>query len=875
MEGLSRDRPRRADGRGVVALLLLLGSWLPLESLNAQGVSSTRSALPATSTLVQLDLAHDTARQVLVDREQGVYLGHPTTVLLEDGRTMLCVYPRGHGKGPILMKRSTDGGRTWSERLPTPDNWATSQETPTIHRVTDPEGVKRLIVWSGLYPARLSVSEDDGEHWSPLAPVGDWGGIVVMGSVVETGVGEYRAYFHDDGRFLTEDGSAGAFHVYGVRSVDGGLNWSTPEIVAQHPTAHLCEPGVVRSPDGKRLAMLLRENSRQYNSFIVFSEDQGATWSEPRELPASLTGDRHVGRYAPDGRLVLSFRDTGRESPTQGDWVAWVGRFEDLEQGLEGEYRVRLMDNKHRWDCAYPGVEVLPDGTFVATTYGHWTEGQQPYVVSVRFQLEELDALLAAEADDAAVEEQAQLSKPNILLLLADDQGWADLGSMGLADDVHTPALDRLAERSVSFRQAYATSPICNPARAGIMTGSYTQRFGTRWYGGRGLHDERFQTVAELLTSAGYATGYVGKFHYGAYDQHVPGNRNFPLEHGFESFYGSGFGRTHYLLHNTAAEQAFQASKKLHQRTGQSLRMGPLWEGDSQVDQVGFSTELFGERARAYLDEHVAQAGGQPFFLMLSFNAVHNFTHQLPEAYLAEKGLEAGHDWDPAQEEYIDWYRRGRAPNNPEGRAHYLGQLHYLDLEVGRVLEHLDDLGLTDETLVLYLGDNGGSRPIYADNGPLRGGKYTLYEGGVRVPFMMSWPGQWPAGVVKDDMISAMDLLPTLCSVAQIAVPAHVDGLDLGPLLAGAPDAPRHDILFWDTGHESAVRRGNWKLHVALRDDHARYEMTELELGTHLYDLAADPGEQNDLSAEHPELVRELQAAWDTWHDAVQGEGAR
>ena len=122
--------------------------------------------------------------------------------------------------------------------------------------------------------------------------------------------------------------------------------------------------------------MLLRENSRKFNSFVIFSDDEGKTWTEPRELPGSLTGDRHVGKYAPDGRLFVSFRDTTHESPTKGDWVGWVGTYDDIVAGREGQYRVRLMDNTKAADCAYPGVEVLPDGTFVATTYGHWAEGQ-------------------------------------------------------------------------------------------------------------------------------------------------------------------------------------------------------------------------------------------------------------------------------------------------------------------------------------------------------------------------------------------------------------------------------------------------------------------------------------------------------------------
>ncbi|REK08289.1 MAG: exo-alpha-sialidase [Planctomycetota bacterium] len=351
---------------------------------------------PRGYSIPTIDLADEKDRQVVVDREEGQYLGHPTTCLLEDGKTMLCVYPKGHGRGAIVYKRSNDGGLTWSERLPTPENWATSLEVPTLHRVVDADGNKRIIMWSGLYPARLAVSEDDGQTWSELKPVGDWGGIVVMGSVVKLEQpGHYLALFHDDGRFFTSENrmqDPAVMTLYKTLSTDGGLTWGEPEAIFASSDVHLCEPGAVRSPDGKQLAVLLRENRRKKNSHIIFSDDEGATWTEPREVPGSQTGDRHTAVYAPDGRLFISFRDTTHESPTKGDWVAWVGRYEDLVEGREGQYRVRLKDNHKGADCAYPGVEILPDGTIVTTTYGHWEPGKKPYIVSVRLTLDEIDA---------------------------------------------------------------------------------------------------------------------------------------------------------------------------------------------------------------------------------------------------------------------------------------------------------------------------------------------------------------------------------------------------------------------------------------------------------------------------------------------------
>ncbi len=348
-----------------------------------------------------IDLDDQAYRQVVVDREAGQYLGHPTTCLLEDGKTMLCVFPKGHGRGSIVYKRSQDGGRTWSERLPTPENWSTSREVPTLHRVVDANGKKRIIMWSGLNPARLAVSDDDGSTWSPLKPVGDWGGIVVMGFVEElrTGKGHYMAMFHDDGRFFKKGGKAsGTFTLFKTFSKDGGLTWSFPEAVYQSSEVHLCEPGCIRSPDGSTLAVLLRENARRKNSHIIFSKDEGKTWTQPREVPLALTGDRHTGKYAEDGRLFISFRCRSpkrsvESRPFEGDWVGWVGTWDDLVDGGGGQYAVRLKDNKKGYDTTYPGVEVLPDDTFVLTTYGHWSQGEEPYILSVRFKLDELDAI--------------------------------------------------------------------------------------------------------------------------------------------------------------------------------------------------------------------------------------------------------------------------------------------------------------------------------------------------------------------------------------------------------------------------------------------------------------------------------------------------
>ena len=374
--------------------------------------------------------------------------------MLEDDRTIYIAYPKSHGKGAVVLRRSGDGGKTWSGRLPVPDSWASSFECPILYRTADRDGGRHLLLFSGLRPLRMSHSEDDGKTWSELAPVGDFGGVCALGSVISVGEGRYLGMFHDSGMAMghevnakytcytkgsgtdivsrytlsvkNADGSWGeekgdwihvyddvpgewkkaavcelakfegkpddVFTLYTTESEDGGLSWSYPREVFRSGDILLCEPNLIRSPDGKTLICLLRENKRVKNSHLIYSRDNGKTWSAPIELPLSVTGDRHTAKYLPDGRLFLSFRDMAKGSPTWGSWVGWVGTYEDLITQREGQYRVLFKRTVNGiFDCAYPGVEILPDGTIVSVTYGRWEHPEESYIVGVRIGIDELD----------------------------------------------------------------------------------------------------------------------------------------------------------------------------------------------------------------------------------------------------------------------------------------------------------------------------------------------------------------------------------------------------------------------------------------------------------------------------------------------------
>lgn len=454
-------------------------------------------------------------------------------------------------------------------------------------------------------------------------------------------------------------------------------------------------------------------------------------------------------------------------------------------------------------------------------------------------------------------------NSPNIMVIISDDHGYADRSILGVQDDVDTPALDRLAREGASYSNAYVTAPICSPSRAGLAAGSYQQRWGARWFTDSEICPEKVPTIAELLRNEGYTTGYFGKVHYGT-EHH--GDRGTPPQHGYdESFYGlagESMGRLNYLHHS-------EESVEEYGEAAVPMAVQPLWNGEEPQALEGFLTDAIGERTRAFVAEHA----DKPFLATVAFNAVHNFCWQLPAEELQKRGLPAFEDWNPGAGEYLDWYDGAISPHLENGRAYYLAQLELMDAQIGLILDQLDALGLAEDTIVVYLTDNGGSTCNYGVNLPLRGTKYTLWEGGVRVPFLLRWPDRVPAGTVREGLTSSMDILPTALAAAGAdpAAYAHSDGRDLL-----ATDG--HEALHWDCGWQWSVRRGDWKLHwvepgspvaEAIRD----VEHAEPGSGYFLSNLAQDPAETTNLYDAEATVAAELAALHAAWVADVGSAG--
>ena len=415
-------------------------------------------------------------------------------------------------------------------------------------------------------------------------------------------------------------------------------------------------------------------------------------------------------------------------------------------------------------------------------------------------------------------------AQPNVLVIIADDLGYADIGVHGGAE-VPTPHIDALAASGVRCTSGYVSAPYCSPSRAGFLTGKAATRFGHEFNPHVGDEaklglplDQR--TIANVLHDAGYATALVGKWHQGFDAAHHP------LSRGFDEYFGFLVGGHNFLLHKDA-EPKF----------GTAHSHDLIYRGREVQKLDGYTTDLFTDEAMSFMNRHTAK----PWFLYLAYNAVHT------PLEIVEK-------------------HQSRLPasvTNPARRG-YLSLLIGLDDAIGRLMAEVR--AKHPDTLVFFFSDNGGSgkKPFFATNTgrniPLRGDKGQTYEGGIRVPFFVSWPGKLPAGKTFDHAVTALDVLPTSCAVAGAKPPEGIEGVNLVPHLSGEKSEPPHDMLAWRFGPQQAIRKGNHKLVIA-RDFEAKKNSA-----WQLFDLSTDIGEQNDLSASKPELVAELKSAWEAWN---------
>lgn len=441
----------------------------------------------------------------------------------------------------------------------------------------------------------------------------------------------------------------------------------------------------------------------------------------------------------------------------------------------------------------------------------------------------------------------AERRQPNILLIVTDDQGYADLGCIG-SKPVLTPTLDRLAAEGVRGTSFYVTWPACTPSRGSILTGRYPQRNGLYDmirndmvnYGHRYTPEEyavspemtlgldlREQTIGDVLKRAGYRTGVVGKWDSGR------ARRFLPLQRGFDFFYGfANTGIDYYTHERYGVPSMFRGNEP------------------TEADKGAYATDLFKREALRFIRE----SRDGPWFLYLPFNAPHGASTfgSDPTDRKSREGVQT-------PEKYVAMYR-GKVKD--ERLAKYYGAVTCMDEAIGEILAQIKQSGQGDNTFLMFFSDNGGSGN--GGNAPLKAGKSTMCEGGLRVPFIAWWPGHVPAGKVTDEFLTSLEVLPALAAVAGAKPPQGVklDGFNLLPVLRGETNSPRTE-MFWQRRSDKAARVGQWK-------------WVESGKGGGLFDLAADLGESHDLSAEKPDVLARVKARFDAWRkemDAAEPRG--
>lgn len=412
-------------------------------------------------------------------------------------------------------------------------------------------------------------------------------------------------------------------------------------------------------------------------------------------------------------------------------------------------------------------------------------------------------------------------TQPNIVIILTDDQGYADISfNPHHPPEVSTPHMDALAREGIFFDQAYLSGNVCSPTRAGLMLGRYQQRVGvyTAGEGGSGF-DPTLPIFPSFLPDQ-YVSTAIGKWHLGL-DEDYPELKWHAMSRGFDECYKfMGRGAHSYFDLRSDSEGKF---------------MHPLYRNKERIDDEGYLTDRLSEEAVAFIDRN--KQG--PFFLYLAYNAVHA-PAEAPQATIAR-------------------YRQ-RYPKLSERRLILMAMLKHLDDGVGGVVNKLKQEGLFDNTLLFFLTDNGGAKTMEANNAPLRGFKSSNYEGGLRTPFIVSWPAQLKGGRHIDIPVISLDLLPTVLDALNLAAPTDTpfDGKSLMPLLRGETRT-HHENLYWSTAGEQgqwAIRSGDWKL-VGTRDQRE------------LFNLATDPAEAKNLATQQPAKVKALTTLHDTWLDQM------
>jgi arylsulfatase A-like enzyme len=430
----------------------------------------------------------------------------------------------------------------------------------------------------------------------------------------------------------------------------------------------------------------------------------------------------------------------------------------------------------------------------------------------------------------------AQGQKPNILLIVSDDQGWPDLGCIG-KKPIQTPHLDSIAKEGVRLTNYYVTWPACTPSRGSILTGrhplrnglydmvrndlvNYGHRYSAEEYATSpemtiGL-DPQEKTLGDVLKTAGYRCGMVGKWDMGQ------ARRYLPLQRGFDFFYGHGNNGIDYYT---------------HERYG----VHSMFRGNSRTkeDQGGYATDLFKREALRFIRE----SNEQPWFLYLCFNAPHGAS-----SFGSDEKNPKSRSGVQAPDEYIAKYAGSDVPNNLK---RYYAAVTCMDGAIGELLALLREQNQDQNTLVIFQSDNGGSGN--GGNAPLRGQKSTLWEGGLRVPFVARWPGKIPAGRVSDEFVTTLDLMPTLAAASSAKLPAGVtlDGYNVLPVFAGTSPSPRKE-MFWEFRGHKAARVGN-------------YKWVDSERAKGLYDLTSDVGEATDLTQKMPDLAAQIAGKWTAW----------